>query len=159
MTSSMVAPGVRIRCTVASITSPRLCGGMLVAMPTAMPFVPLTSRFGTRAGRTVGSLQAVVEVRREIDALLVDVGEELHRELREPRFGVPVRGRRVAVDGAVVALAVDERVAHRKVLGEADHRVVDRLVAVRVVLAEHVADDGGALAVPGRRAGAPARTR
>ena len=29
-----------------SITSPRLCGGMFVAMPTAMPVEPLTSRFG-----------------------------------------------------------------------------------------------------------------
>ncbi len=36
-------------------TSRRLCGGMLVAMPTAMPTDPLTSRFGKRAGRTVGS--------------------------------------------------------------------------------------------------------
>ena len=33
----------------------RLCGGMLVAMPTAMPLEPLTSRFGNRAGRTTGS--------------------------------------------------------------------------------------------------------
>ena len=39
----------------ASITSPRLCGGMLVAMPTAMPPAPLTSRLGNRAGSTVGS--------------------------------------------------------------------------------------------------------
>ena len=34
----------------------RLCGGMLVAMPTAMPVVPLTSRFGTRDGSTIGSV-------------------------------------------------------------------------------------------------------
>ncbi len=33
----------------------RLCGGMLVAMPTAMPPLPLISRFGTLAGRTSGS--------------------------------------------------------------------------------------------------------
>ena len=36
-------------------TSRRLCGGMFVAMPTAMPDEPLTSRFGKRAGRTSGS--------------------------------------------------------------------------------------------------------
>ena len=36
-------------------TSRRLCGGMLVAMPTAMPEEPLTSRLGNRLGRTVGS--------------------------------------------------------------------------------------------------------
>ncbi len=38
-----------------AMTSPRLCGGMLVAMPTAMPPAPLTSRLGKRAGRTCGS--------------------------------------------------------------------------------------------------------
>ena len=47
--------GWSIRWIVASITSPRLWGGMLVAMPTAMPWLPLTSRFGKRAGSTVGS--------------------------------------------------------------------------------------------------------
>ena len=41
--------------TVASITSERLCGGILVAIPTAMPSEPLTSRFGYRAGSTNGS--------------------------------------------------------------------------------------------------------
>ena len=53
----------------------------------------------------------------------------------------------VVVDRAEVALAVDERVAQREVLRHADERVVDRRVAVRVVLAHHVADDAGALDV------------
>ena len=47
--------GLRIRATVASMISVRLCGGTLVAMPTAMPEDPLISRFGTRVGRTSGS--------------------------------------------------------------------------------------------------------
>ncbi len=34
--------------------SPRLWGGILVAMPTAMPSAPLTSRLGTREGMTDG---------------------------------------------------------------------------------------------------------
>ncbi len=36
-------------------TSRRLCGGILVAMPTAMPSDPLISRFGNLAGSTTGS--------------------------------------------------------------------------------------------------------
>jgi hypothetical protein len=32
-----------------------LCGGTFVAMPTAMPADPLTSRFGNGVGNTVGS--------------------------------------------------------------------------------------------------------
>ncbi len=50
--SSGVASGWSIRWMVASMTSPRLWGGMLVAMPTAIPWLPLTSRLGNRAGRT-----------------------------------------------------------------------------------------------------------
>ena len=38
------------------MTSPKLWGGMLVAMPTAMPPAPLTKRVGNLAGRTDGSL-------------------------------------------------------------------------------------------------------
>ena len=37
-------------------TSRRLWGGMLVAMPTAMPWLPFTSRLGKRLGSTWGSL-------------------------------------------------------------------------------------------------------
>ncbi|MCR6650571.1 MAG: hypothetical protein NVV73_03245 [Cellvibrionaceae bacterium] len=48
--------GLSISATQPLTTSPRLCGGMLVAMPTAMPPEPLTSRFGKRAGSTFGSL-------------------------------------------------------------------------------------------------------
>ena len=55
ISSATVALGLRRRCTAAPITSPMLWGGMLVAMPTAMPADPLTSRLGNRAGRTTGS--------------------------------------------------------------------------------------------------------
>src|SRR3990167_2774882 len=38
-----------------STTSVKLCGGIDVAMPTAIPEVPLTKRFGTRDGKITGS--------------------------------------------------------------------------------------------------------
>ena len=53
--SSSVMPGFAISARSASTISPRLCGGMFVAMPTAMPDAPLTRRFGTFDGMTVGS--------------------------------------------------------------------------------------------------------
>ena len=65
--------------------------------------------------------------------------------VRHARFGVALGGRVIAVDVAEVALAVDQRVAHGEILRQAHQRVVDRLVAVRVVVAHHVADDLGAL--------------
>ena len=49
--------GSSIVATTASMTSPTLCGGMFVAMPTAMPDEPLMRRFGTRAGSTTGSVR------------------------------------------------------------------------------------------------------
>ena len=38
-----------------SSTSRRLCVGILVAIPTAIPLEPLMSRFGNLAGSTLGS--------------------------------------------------------------------------------------------------------
>ena len=52
--SSTVASGLSISATTASMVSPRLCGGTFVAMPTAMPVEPFTSRFGNRDGSTSG---------------------------------------------------------------------------------------------------------
>ena len=40
---------------VPSITSERLCGGMLVAIPTAIPEAPLINNPGILVGKTVGS--------------------------------------------------------------------------------------------------------
>ena len=55
--SSTFASGLSISWTTASIVSARLCGGMFVAMPTAIPVEPLTSRFGKRDGSDSGSLR------------------------------------------------------------------------------------------------------
>ena len=41
---------------VASITSFKLCGGILVAIPTAIPVEPLISKFGSLVGNTLGSI-------------------------------------------------------------------------------------------------------
>ena len=55
MICAVVASGLSMSSTAALTTSPKLCGGMFVARPTAMPDEPLTSRFGNWAGRTTGS--------------------------------------------------------------------------------------------------------
>ena len=46
-----------IKCTVASIVSPKLCGGIDVAIPTAIPLDPFTNRFGYLDGNTDGSFK------------------------------------------------------------------------------------------------------
>jgi hypothetical protein len=82
-----------------------------------------------------------VVVRDEIDRFFLDVREQLARDARHAHFGVTHGRRRIAVDRTEVALPVDEQVAHREVLRHAHERVVHGVVAVRVVLADDVADD------------------
>ena len=124
---------------------------MLVAIPTAMPDDAVDEQVRELGRQDRRLLLRAVVVVDEVDGVLVDVGEHLAGDRGQPRLRVAHRGGRVAVDRAEVALAVDERVAHREVLGEPDERVVQRAVAVRVVLAHHLADDRRALAVRARR--------
>ena len=55
--SSGVRSWLSSRKVMPSTTSPRLWGGMFVAMPTAMPAEPFTRRFGSTVGSTIGSLE------------------------------------------------------------------------------------------------------
>ena len=92
-------------------------------------------------------LARAVVVRREVDRVHVEVAQHLGGDPGQAGLGVAHGGSRVVVDRAEVALAVDELVAHREVLGHAHERVVDRRVAVRVIVAHHLADDLRALGV------------
>ena len=113
--------------------------------PTAIPCAPFTSRLGNRA-RQHDRLRAG---RRRSWAPESTVpssmpGEQLHRELRQPALRVAARRRRVG-RRTEVAVLVDERSRERERLAHAHERVVDRGVAVRVVVGHHVADDTRAL--------------
>ncbi|MGY4313002.1 hypothetical protein ACVWW1_002305 [Bradyrhizobium sp. JR3.5] len=92
-------------------------------------------------------LLRVVVVRLEIDGVHVDVGQNGKRRLRQPCLGISIGRRRIAVHRAEIALAVDQRHPQREVLRHADHRVVNRLVAMRMIFTDHVADDAGGLDV------------
>ena len=89
--------------------------------------------------------RGIVVVRPEVDRVHVDVFEEGLRVGGEPRLGVPHGRWGVAVDRAEIALAVDQELAHAEVLRHAHQRVVDRGVAVRMVLAHDLTHDAGAL--------------
>ena len=76
ISSSSEMSGSAISASVASMISPGLCGGMLVAMPTAMPLPPLISRFGKLRRQDLRFLLGLVVVRLEIDGVLVDVVQQ-----------------------------------------------------------------------------------
>ena len=78
-----------------------------------------------QAGENLGLFFLAIVGRTEIDRTLVEAGHQLHGNGRQPRLGVTVGGGIIAVDVAEVPLPVDQRVAKRKILREADHRVID----------------------------------
>ena len=93
-------------------------------------------------------LHAAVVVRDEIDCLLVDFTQHLHRQRSEARLGVAHGGRRVVARRTEVALPVHQRVAQRPRLRHPDEGVVDRRVAVRVVVTHRLGDRARGFRVP-----------
>ncbi len=88
-----------------------------------------------------------VVVGAEIDRFLVQIGQQLVGQLGHADFGIAHGGRRIAVDGAEVALPVHQQIAHGKRLGHAHDGVVHRRVAVRVVFTDDVAHHAGGFLV------------
>src|SRR5271165_3225539 len=91
--------------------------------------------------------RGLVEVHGEVDGVLVDVGQHLLGDLRHAALGVPVRRRWIAIHRTEVALPIHQRITQVPRLGQAHQRVVDRGVAMRVILLQALADHTGALHV------------
>ena len=81
----------------------------------------------------------------EIDALLVDVTNHLHGQGRHLALRVPRGGRPQVAGSAEIALPGHERVAQGPPLHQTSQSVVDRDVAVRMVIAHDLADHAGGL--------------
>ena len=96
-------------------------------------------------GQDGGFLVAAVVVVLEVDAFLVDVADHLHGQGSHLALGVTGGCGAEVAGGAEVTLAGDEGVAQRPGLHEAREGVVDRDVAVRVVVTHDLADDAGGL--------------
>ena len=99
------------------------------------------------AGQHSGLAPRLVVVGHPVDRVGVEVAQHLGGDAAEAGLRVAHGRRRVALDRAEVALAVDQRVAHVEVLGHAHQGGIDDGLAVRVVVTGGVAGDLGALAV------------
>ncbi len=99
---------------------------------------------GEFGGEDGGFFAGFVVVGDEVDGFFLDVLHHFHGGGGHAGFGVTHGGGGIAVEGAEVALAVDELVAHRPILGHADEGGVDDGFAVGVVVARSVAGDLGA---------------
>ena len=117
---------------------------MFVAMPTAIPEEPFTSRLGS-GGQDERLLARLVVVGAEVDGVRVDVAQHLRGDA-EARLRVAV-----AAGGS---LSIEPKLPCGSTAGSASRSpaephegVVDRRVAVGVVVAHHVADDVRGLAI------------
>ena len=96
-------------------------------------------QIGEQAGEQLRLFLLAIVCRDEIDRAFVQPGHQLDRGLRQPGFGVAIGGGVIPVDIAEIALPLHQRIAQREILREAHHRVIDRGVAMRVILADHIA--------------------
>ncbi len=94
-------------------------------------------------GKDRGLDERLVKVGDKVRGPLVDVRQHLVGDLRQARLGVPHGGGGVAVDRSEVPLPVHQRVAEGELLRHADQRLIDRGIAVGVVLAEDFSDHAG----------------
>ena len=86
-----------------------------------------------------------VVVRNEVNRVFFDISQQFAGDLIKPALGVAHRCGIVAINRSEVALAIDQCVTQGKILRHTHQRVVNRLVAVGVILTHHFADHTGAL--------------
>ncbi len=87
-----------------------------------------------------------IEIRNEIDGILLDIQKHLLGDRGKLRFRVAIRSSPVAIHGTEVSLSPDKRIPQRKILRHTDHRVVHRRIAMRVIFSQHFTDHGRRLA-------------
>ena len=71
----------------------------------------------------------------KIDRSLVEPRHQLDRRLRQPRLGITHSRGIIAVNTAKVSLTVDQHVTQAEVLGHANHCIINRTIAMRMILA------------------------
>src|SRR2546426_801521 len=116
ISSSSVASGFSISRIVASMISFRLCGGMLVAMPTAIPEEPCTSRLGDLACLQNGGEIAVVQTVRGLKDTQVVAHPRLHG------CGIEVARHQAVLVGEILGSLVRAVPQHEPVIGRASDR-------------------------------------
>ena len=99
-------------------------------------------QIGETAGQNTGFFPAFVEVGIPVDGVLVDVTEHFVRKLGHSGLGITVSRSRVTVHRTEVTVAVHQHIAHGEILSQTHHGIIDRAVAMGVVLTKHITDAG-----------------
>ena len=113
-------------------------------MPTAMPGRAVGQKIGESGGQDDGFFFLAVIGGAEIHRVFVQPFQQSLGDFGEAAFGVAHGGGVIAIDIAEIALAFDQGIAQREILGQAHQRLIDRKIAMGMIFADHVADDAGA---------------
>ncbi len=78
--------------------------------------------------------QRAVIVRHEVNRVFINITEHFQRDFRHTHFRITHRRRRIAVNRTEVAVTVYQRITDGEILRHADSRIINRRIAVGVVL-------------------------
>ena len=82
----------------------------------------------------------IVKVRNKINCIFLDIFKHFHSDFAHSAFSITVSSGRVAVNRTKVTVTVNKSVPHRKRLSKPNHCVINRCVAVRMIVTEHFTD-------------------
>ena len=112
---------------------------------------PICEQIGEKPRHNLGLFIFAIISWTEISGIFVQTIHQLDSRLGQTSLGVAVCRRIIAVDIPEIPLPVDKRIAERKCLREAHHRIVDRLVTMGMIFTDDIAHNTGAFFVPLRR--------
>ena len=92
------------------------------------------------AGQHFGLLHSAIKIRRPINRVLIDIPQHLVRNTSHTGLRITIRGRRIAIHGTKVPVAVDQRIPHREILGQTSQRIINTSITMRVIMTNHITD-------------------
>ena len=97
-------------------------------------------QIGKAAGKDAGFFPGFVEIGIPIDRVFLNIPQHFIGNPGKAGFSIPIRCRGISVHGTKITVSVYQHIPHGEVLGQAHQRIVNRLISMGMVAAQHVAD-------------------
>ena len=103
------------------------------------PAAAIGQKIGKGCGQNHGLGERAVVVFPEIHRIFRQAFQKRLGDNGHPRLCVSARGGIVAVDISKIALTIHQRIAHVEILRQAGHGIIDRRIAMGMIIAHHIA--------------------
>ena len=108
---------------------------------------PIDQHIGKARGQNSGLAIFAIVIVLKIHCVFVDICKHIGRRVVHTHFGVPHRGRIVAIHRAKVALSVKQGKRHGKILRHTHQGIIDGAVPMRVIFPHHFAHRTGRFSI------------